>query len=338
MTIKAIETEYNGYRFRSRLEARWAVFFDSLGIPWVYEPEGINVDGVNYLPDFYLPDCKQFFEVKGLMTDIDMNKVQALISAGYSVTIGYDDGKFVACDRWEDKEKAFYSLCEGGQSSLCKCRECGKYWFMGTTGMWECQCCGHYDGDHGFNQVMSYEAWGDYERADTKLWDVARQARFEHGEKLATERRAREEASRKRLLEIKEQKKAQEWKDRQIRGYASREIFKRDFLFGGSENMCELGPLRKAVCDYTDSLLEGGVVAHLGVHNMQYELGRAHALLIQELFREGYDSDEISKIIPVPLHTIEKSKDRIVDFRKVEYLAWGPAMEAVHKYIANLEK
>ena len=30
--IKAIETEYNGYKFRSRLEARWAVFFDALGV------------------------------------------------------------------------------------------------------------------------------------------------------------------------------------------------------------------------------------------------------------------------------------------------------------------
>lgn len=26
----AIQTEYNGYLFRSRLEARWAVFFDAL--------------------------------------------------------------------------------------------------------------------------------------------------------------------------------------------------------------------------------------------------------------------------------------------------------------------
>ena len=31
-TIAAIETEYCGYRFRSRLEARWAVFLDALGI------------------------------------------------------------------------------------------------------------------------------------------------------------------------------------------------------------------------------------------------------------------------------------------------------------------
>jgi len=38
--IKAIETRYSGCRFHSRLEARWAVFFDSLGLVWDYEPEG----------------------------------------------------------------------------------------------------------------------------------------------------------------------------------------------------------------------------------------------------------------------------------------------------------
>ena len=42
--LKAIETFYNGYRFRSRLEARWAVFFDSAGIEYVYEPEGFKLD------------------------------------------------------------------------------------------------------------------------------------------------------------------------------------------------------------------------------------------------------------------------------------------------------
>src|SRR5258708_7900129 len=53
MMIKAIETFYNGYHFRSRLEARWAVFFDSLGIKYRYEPEGFNLeDGIWYLPDF----------------------------------------------------------------------------------------------------------------------------------------------------------------------------------------------------------------------------------------------------------------------------------------------
>lgn len=53
MQHRAIETRYKGYRFRSRLEARWAVFFDTLGLEWEYEPEGFDLgDGVRYLPDF----------------------------------------------------------------------------------------------------------------------------------------------------------------------------------------------------------------------------------------------------------------------------------------------
>jgi len=53
--IKAIETTYKGYRFRSRLEARWGVFFDGLGVKWQYEPEGFELpDGTWYLPDFYI--------------------------------------------------------------------------------------------------------------------------------------------------------------------------------------------------------------------------------------------------------------------------------------------
>jgi hypothetical protein len=51
--IKPIETIYNGYRFRSRLEARWAVFFDALGVEYEYEPEGFELpNGGRYLPDF----------------------------------------------------------------------------------------------------------------------------------------------------------------------------------------------------------------------------------------------------------------------------------------------
>lgn len=63
--ITAIETIYKGCRFRSRLEARWAVFFDACGIKWEYEPEGFEIDGEKYLPDFYLPDLDTYAEVKG---------------------------------------------------------------------------------------------------------------------------------------------------------------------------------------------------------------------------------------------------------------------------------
>lgn len=53
--IKPIQTKYHGCLFRSRLEARWAVFLDSLGIEWEYEKEGYDLDGVWYLPDFWIP-------------------------------------------------------------------------------------------------------------------------------------------------------------------------------------------------------------------------------------------------------------------------------------------
>lgn len=92
MTIQAIPTWYAGCYFRSRLEARWAVFFDALGIPWNYEPDGWDLvpktSGEHYkscpygtyqhgscncrshlgwyLPDFWLPTLNTWFEVKGV--------------------------------------------------------------------------------------------------------------------------------------------------------------------------------------------------------------------------------------------------------------------------------
>lgn len=63
--IKAIETVYKGYRFRSRLEAKWAILFDELGIKWEYEIEGFELEnGARYLPDFYLIDFDCYAEVK----------------------------------------------------------------------------------------------------------------------------------------------------------------------------------------------------------------------------------------------------------------------------------
>ena len=52
--IKAKETYYDGYRFRSRLEARWAVFFNNIGLEYEYEMEGFDMEKCSYLPDFYI--------------------------------------------------------------------------------------------------------------------------------------------------------------------------------------------------------------------------------------------------------------------------------------------
>lgn len=70
-TIKAIETQYKGYRFRSRLEARWAVFFDALGLRWEYEKEGYDLGAAGwYLPDFWLPEWEMWTEIKPSSVDI----------------------------------------------------------------------------------------------------------------------------------------------------------------------------------------------------------------------------------------------------------------------------
>lgn len=64
--MKAIQTDYNGLKFRSRLEARWAVCFDACRIEYQYEPEGLELeDGRRWLPDFWLPIEKAYVEVKG---------------------------------------------------------------------------------------------------------------------------------------------------------------------------------------------------------------------------------------------------------------------------------
>jgi hypothetical protein len=49
-----IETTHAHVRFRSRTEARWAVFWDELGIRWSYEVEGFLPAGTSYLPDFVI--------------------------------------------------------------------------------------------------------------------------------------------------------------------------------------------------------------------------------------------------------------------------------------------
>lgn len=64
MRIKPIETRYKGRLFRSRLEARWAVWFDVLGVTWEYEKEGFDVNGRWYLPDFWLPTWNRWVEIK----------------------------------------------------------------------------------------------------------------------------------------------------------------------------------------------------------------------------------------------------------------------------------
>lgn len=79
MSIKAIETTYKGYRFRSRLEARWAVFFDHLGLRWEYEPEGFELKAGRYLPDFKVDTTATWVEIKAIApTALEIEKMREL--------------------------------------------------------------------------------------------------------------------------------------------------------------------------------------------------------------------------------------------------------------------
>ena len=71
-TCRALETTYNGCRFRSRAEARWAVYLDRLGLGWDYERQGYKLpDGSCYLCDFWVPDLRVLaFHEPGLWLEV----------------------------------------------------------------------------------------------------------------------------------------------------------------------------------------------------------------------------------------------------------------------------
>lgn len=82
--LKPIQTEFRGYQFRSRLEARWAVFFEAAELKWEYEKEGFDLGASgHYLPDFYLPELRLWLEIKPTtdLSDSDCNKIKAMDSA-----------------------------------------------------------------------------------------------------------------------------------------------------------------------------------------------------------------------------------------------------------------
>ena len=122
--IKPIETVYNGYRFRSRLEARWAVFFDAAGIEYQYEPEGFVLsNGEYYLPDFYLPDMRAYVEIKPQHSnelDSAVRKLERLFSSDSSEKEGIIAVLCVG-EPYDNQIKAYcnYSDDEGG----------GTWWF-----------------------------------------------------------------------------------------------------------------------------------------------------------------------------------------------------------------
>src|SRR6266496_336030 len=124
--IQAIETRYNGYRFRSRLEARWAIFLDTLNIGYRYEHEGFDIDNTWYLPDFWLPRFDLWIEIKPTLDDIaGMGKAVALsqqINGPVVILIGSPwPGEYIAahCRKGENGGVRCIPDCQWSECSQC---------------------------------------------------------------------------------------------------------------------------------------------------------------------------------------------------------------------------
>lgn len=206
MTIKPIETRWNGYRFRSRLEARWAVFFDALGLSWEYEPEGFDLsEAGRYLPDFRVATPQGgfcWYEVKPRGVTADP-KVAAFAKE-------FPWPEFAEWGDPRQPEFALIGILSGDPIDMrvtsYTCPRCGfiakpnyeysPFGFDGREFMFGCYFCDARGGDHEYEAgllgvaVRSHKGWVVSPASElTGLWRkigkaarAAREARFEFGE------------------------------------------------------------------------------------------------------------------------------------------------------------
>jgi hypothetical protein len=173
--MKIIQTTYDGHRFRSRTEARWAVFFKAAGIPYEYEKEGVVLDGRPYLPDFWLPGFKMWLEVKGeTPTQEERTLCQRLCEeSGHSVllAVGAPQAEKGHIEWFNPDPNAF----GGGPGWLFADdrRNEGEFWLLSASG--GCSIGPVNGPDHGKDPGVF--------TATARGYEAAIQARFEHGEK-----------------------------------------------------------------------------------------------------------------------------------------------------------
>jgi hypothetical protein len=146
---RSIPTLYGGILFRSKLEADWARCFDSLRMPWQYEPVGLYAGDTFVLVDFWLPEARQLFEVKGRLSEDDRRKFAALTGwlARESenseeplppfVVFGWPGGAFSLGRTGGPGELQFCA----DTAALGDCDRCRTRYFLDTAGSWTCPGC-----------------------------------------------------------------------------------------------------------------------------------------------------------------------------------------------------
>lgn len=169
LTIKPIETRYKGYRFRSRLEARWAVYLDAVGLRYEYEPEGFTLEnGERYLPDFWLPDVNSWAEVKPtVLTPEELVRCAFLVrGTGYQCVLLVGSPEAKAYERLEMGEEAWnHRPVEDLITGVVSCDA-----FIDASYVSE----GRFFSCTGGGEV--------FDPSIAKAVEAARSARFEHGE------------------------------------------------------------------------------------------------------------------------------------------------------------
>ncbi len=203
---RAIETVYGGYRFRSRLEARWAVFFDAVGLDWDYEKEGFILgDGTKYLPDFWIPSLKLWVEIKDELNFIEYTLPEGSSFALPKIERLYHCPELNLMRKFRDSQQ-WPVACIAGQPGK------QKIWFFAwdmsddSAGEYEndnaswCIANGHVTlnvninspgreiyADSCYGSVLEHFTYArDHKYIVTPIEEAlkkARQARFEHGEK-----------------------------------------------------------------------------------------------------------------------------------------------------------
>lgn len=215
-SFKAIDTAYAGHLFRSRLEARWAVIFDDLGVRWEYEKEGFELGKAGrYLPDFWLPDFGVWIEIKGKQaTKEEEAKAIALAEAsGHPVLIfpcgiptAFDesnvncptdncDGAYIYTPNGGGDNYYRWCVCTecgtigitfDGRSDRLPCKECYGCWFNREHPESEApHCTRHAPGESTGCRLQSSNGDKAYTPGHPRImraFDKGRSARFEHGQ------------------------------------------------------------------------------------------------------------------------------------------------------------
>lgn len=181
--MKPIETQYAGHRFRSRLEARWAVFFNAAGVEWLYEPEGFTLEnGTRYLPDFYLPKAGCYVEVKGDMSRLDTDLLNRFARDNQEVLLLGPIPKVQEGRGW------VHPMFVGNLVIPAAFNEVGSVDTPAPTNWWLPNVANAHDPEYAA-QVVIQDRWlsgveGKASHKHTCAWYIAAAgARFEHGER-----------------------------------------------------------------------------------------------------------------------------------------------------------